>query len=93
LERAVIDVRNRWDLPARVRGSMRHHPREWFFGSMGAGLMAALSFKRRRKHRREHGGQSPTRRGAVLAGTIGFLASVAKPMVRQWLTRRFLDRR
>ena len=93
MERVVIDVRNRFDFPARLRGSMRSHPRGWFFGSMGAGFLSALSFRRRRKHRREHGEAAPVRRGALLAGTVGVLASVAKPVARQWLTRRFLDRR
>ncbi len=92
--RVAIDVRNRYDLPARLRGSMRRHPLGWFFGSMGAGLVGALSFGRRRKRGRDYGGEHgpPARRGAMLVGAAGFLVSVLKPVARRWLTRQFLGR-
>jgi hypothetical protein len=92
VERAAFDVRHRYDIPARLRGSMRQHPRGWFFGAMGTGLLAALSFGRRRKRHRAAEVPARSRGSAMLMGTAGFLFTVMKPVARQWLTRRFIDR-
>jgi len=94
VERAAVGVRRRYDIPARLRGSLARHPRGWFFGSLGTGLLAALSLRRRRKRdARRRAQPQATGRAAMLMGTVGFLVSVLKPVARQWLTRQLLERR
>ena len=81
---AVIGLRRRFDVPARLRLSMRQHPRGWFTGSLVAGLLAAISVRRRGGGRRERRGRG------WLAGLAAFVLSILKPLLKRWLTRRFL---
>jgi hypothetical protein len=74
--------RQRLDVPARVRGSLRQHPGGWLGGSVVAGLLASLVFRRKKTtvEWRLDGGREKRRR-AGLFGFIGSLLTLASPML------------
>ena len=79
---AACRLRERLDVPARVRDSLRSHPKVWFGASMVAGLWAAGRVFRRRPAAEA----APARRGLFALAAAG-AASVAKTLVRDWVLR------
>ncbi len=83
LSRSLLDaeacrLRERLDVPARVRNSLKQHPSSWLFGSMATGL--AASFLLRRKPAAEK------RKRGFTATMLGLTLTAAKPLARVWLT-------
>jgi len=74
--------RTRLDVPSRVRGSLRQHPGGWLGGSVLAGMLASLMFRRKKKTvewRVE--GTREKRRRAGLFGFVGSMITLASPML------------
>lgn len=81
--RALLDaeasrLRERLDVPSRLRQSLKQSPSSWLFGSMATGL--AASFLLRRKP------ASEKRRRGIPATLLGLTLTAAKPLARVWLT-------
>lgn len=70
-------LRQRLDVPARIRGSLKEHPAAWLFGSIGSGLAASFAFRR-------HPAQAPKPRGGR-SKLLGFAWNAARPLVKIWL--------
>lgn len=79
LEREVVTLKQRLDVPSRIRSSLKSHPTGWLFGSAASGLAASLLF--RRKPARS---QKPDR-GLALT-LVGLILTVVRPMAKVWLT-------
>lgn len=75
-------LRQRFDVPARLRASLRGHPGTWLGGSLVAGLGASLLFRRKPAAKRRKG----------LPGLLGWGASLAftalRPALKGWLIGR-----
>jgi hypothetical protein len=71
-------LRQKLDVPTRVRESLRHHPGSWMFGSMATGLAASLIFRRR-------SAESPKKRRGIPATLLGLTLTAARPLAKVWL--------
>jgi hypothetical protein len=94
LSRDLEGLGHALDVPGRLRSSFRLHPLAWVAGAVGAGILAAILFRRNGKD----GGLSPWR--PMLMGTLGFLGNraltLSLPALREVLDTeltRWLDRR
>jgi len=78
----LCGFRKRLDVPTRVRGSLRNHPSGWLGGSLVAGMLASLVFRRKKKtvEWRVEGSREKRRR-AGLFGFVGSLITLASPML------------
>lgn len=79
LESEAISLRQRLDVPTRIRGSLKSHPTAWLLGSLASGLAASLFFRR---------SPAPTEkkhRGLPLT-LLGLALTAVRPLARVWLT-------
>lgn len=84
LHAAAAHLRERADVPTRVRDSLRSHPLGWVGGSAVIGLLGSLLLRGSRKPKQVEI-ENPVRRHPLLA--LGSLAMVAvKPLATRWLT-------
>ncbi len=82
LESEAARIRERFDIPTRVRGSLREHPAAWLFGSLFSGYLASALFTRRGRKEAK-----PGRRG--IAGVLlGLTLTAARPVAKLWLTNQ-----
>ena len=80
LSAEAATLRQRLDVPARLRGSLMAHPGGWMLGSLASGLAASLLLRRRpavKPTTKKHRGLP-----AVLLG-LGFTA--VRPLLKVWL--------
>ncbi len=92
--RSVLSVeaarmRHRLDVPARVKESILARPLSWFGGSLGAGFVASLLFRGRR--RRDRKGREKPRRG-LLGLLAGGAFTLAQPLIREWALQALKNR-
>ena len=77
----VVSLRQRLDVPARVRGSLKKHPMGWLGGSLVTGFFATSLFRRKPK---------PKPKETARKGLTGLLLTLAiaaiRPAVKIWLT-------
>jgi hypothetical protein len=73
-------LRQRLDVPARLRDSLKHHPSSWMFGSLAAGLAASLAFRRKPRVDRKRKGFP-----SVL---LGLTLTAARPLAKVWLANQ-----
>jgi hypothetical protein len=82
LESEAEKIKQRFDIPARVRHSLSEHPTSWLFGSLASGLVASMFFSRRHKPVGK-----PGRKG--LAGMLlGLTLTSARPLAKVWLSNQ-----
>jgi hypothetical protein len=75
----AVTLRQKLDVPSRIRGSLKAHPSGWLLGSAATGLVASLLFRRKPAR------QEKKRRG--LAFTLfGLILTVVRPIAKVWLT-------
>lgn len=90
---AAVATRRSLDLPARFHTAIRRHPARWFAGSLAAGLLASLALRHRRSAAARHAALHPPARQPprrlALAGAAGFLGSLLRPILADWLARHF----
>ncbi len=79
LENEAITLKQRLDVPSRIKTSLRTNPAGWLFGSAASGLAASL-FLRRKPARPE----KPARGMALSLG--GLILTVLQPIAKIWLT-------
>jgi len=75
-------LRKRLDFPNRVRASLAAHPSTWLAGSLAAGLLTSLMFRRRPRR-----AAPPARRGAI-PGLLGLTLTAAKPLAKIWFANQ-----
>jgi hypothetical protein len=79
LEREAISLKQRLDVPARIRSSLSKNPTGWFLGSIGSGLAASMLFRRKERGTLEKKSRS------LSSTLIGLGVSAARPMAKAWL--------
>jgi len=78
LAQDLITLRERWDIPARVKHSILAKPLAWFGGSLGAGFLASTIFRKRRTPPQEK-----VKRG-ILGVLLGGAFALARPALQSW---------
>lgn len=73
----IVALRQRLDVPARIRGSLKEHPTGWLFGSVASGLAASLFFRRK---------PAPAKKPRGIPGVLlGLTLTAVRPLVKVWL--------
>lgn len=75
----ALSLKQRLDVPTRVRGSLKNHPTGWMLGSLAAGLAASWMLRRKpasaeKKHR------------GLLLTLLGLTVTAVRPFAKAWLT-------
>jgi hypothetical protein len=80
LEHEAVSLKQRLDVPARIRSSLKEHPAGWLLGSLASGLAASLllRLKPRRPEEKKH-------RGLPLT-LLDLTLTAIRPMAKVWLT-------
>lgn len=73
----AVALRQRLDVPARIRGSLKEHPTGWLFGSLASGLAASLFFRRKPA--------TPKKPRGFPGVLLGLTLTAARPLVKVWL--------
>jgi hypothetical protein len=81
LENEAARIKQRFDIPARIRGSLRAHPTSWLFGSLASGLAASLLFTRRKP-------AVKTKHRGVTGMLLGLTLTAARPLAKVWLSNQ-----
>jgi hypothetical protein len=81
LEDEAARIKQRFDIPARIRGSLRAHPTSWLFGSLASGLAASLLFTRRKP-------AVKTKRRGMPGVLLGLTMAAARPLAKVWLSNQ-----
>lgn len=76
----IASLRRGFNLPARALRSMRHSPKVWLFGSMGAGLVTSLLL------RKSHKGKKSKRSLRMKLLALGLAAT--RPMIKKWAMKQ-----
>lgn len=79
LNSAAISLKERFDIPSRLRDSLRSHPSGWLVGSLASGLAASLIFSRK---------STPTekKRRSLPLALLGLSLTAVRPFAKVWLT-------
>lgn len=72
-------LRQKLDVPARLRSSLKSHPTGWLFGSAASGLAASLLL------RRKPAPSSKQDRGMPFK-ILGLILTLVRPMAKLWLS-------
>ena len=83
LESEAIRIKQRFDIPAKIRGSLNEHPTSWLLGSLASGLVGSLLISRRPKT-----SSKPQRRG-MIGVMLGLAVTAARPMAKVWVSNQF----
>jgi hypothetical protein len=79
LENEAALLKQRLDVPGRIRGSLKQHPTGWLFGSLVSGLAASLLLRLKPRPAEKKHRSLPL---SVLALTL----TAVRPMAKVWLT-------
>jgi hypothetical protein len=75
-------LKQRLNIPSRIRGSLKAHPSTWMAGSLLSGLAASLLFRR-------HPAPPPTKKHKGFGGVLfGLTLTAARPLAKVWLANR-----
>ena len=80
LEAEVTVLKDRLDVPSRIRDSLKQHPSAWMAGSMVSGLFASALFRRKAPATKKPRG--------VPAILLGLTLTAARPMAKVWLANQ-----
>jgi hypothetical protein len=83
LESEAVRIKQRFDIPTRIRHSLSEHPTSWLFGSLASGLLASLFLPRRRNKPVEKTG-----RKGVAGMLLGLTLTAARPLAKVWLSNQ-----
>ena len=73
----TIALRQRLDIPSRVRGSLKDHPAGWILASLASGIVASFVLRRNPP--------TTTKRRAIPGILLGLTLTAARPLVKIWL--------
>jgi hypothetical protein len=79
LEQEAVLLKQRLDVPSRIRGSLKQHPAGWLFGSLASGLAASLLLRLKPRP------QEKKRRGLPLT-LLGLTLTAVRPIAKVLLT-------
>jgi len=79
-------LRQKLDVPRRVRDSLRESPLKWLVGSMASGLVTSSLFRRKKKKE-----EIPHKRRGLTLTLLGLGFSALQPIARIWLTNQLKD--
>jgi hypothetical protein len=71
-------LREKLDVPARIRHSLHDKPAMWLAGSIVSGLAASMIFRRKKSARAE-------KSRSVLGTLLGLTLTTARPLLKIWL--------
>jgi hypothetical protein len=80
LESEATRIKQRFDIPARIRHSLSAHPTSWLFGSLVSGLAASMLFSRRHKP------AAKSHKRGVAGMLLGLTLTAARPLAKMWLS-------
>jgi hypothetical protein len=78
LEREVVLLKQRLDVPTRIRDSLKSHPTGWLVGSMASGLAASMLFSRRPPAREK-------KKSSLPLTLLGLSLTAVRPVAKIWL--------
>lgn len=87
----LATLRRRLDVPARVKESVLSKPLAWLGGSLGAGLLASIALKRRRRSSRVEKAEKAAKK-AWWSVLLGGAFTLARPALQNWALREFQAR-
>jgi hypothetical protein len=79
LDIAAVSIRQRYDVPARLKDSLKRHPTGWLAGSLFCGLAASMLLNRKPPAREKKN------RGLPLT-LLGLSLTAVRPIAKVWLT-------
>lgn len=82
LEGEAALLKQKLDVPARVRSSLKTHPTGWLLGSLAAGLAASLVFRRKRVVVEK----VEKKRHSFPLTLLGLTLTAVRPLAKVWLT-------
>lgn len=92
----VLVLKEKLDVPSRLRSAVRENPAIWFGGSMAVGLLGSALFRRSHRHpranRHQEDEEHPVAKKSLLALAASGLFALAKPALRVWLTNQIRQR-
>ena len=78
LEREAISLKKRFDVPTRLRDSLKSHPTGWLMGSMASGLAASMLVSRRPPAREK-------KKSSLPLTLLGLSLTAVRPVAKIWL--------
>ena len=89
----LANLRRQLDVPARVKESVLSKPLAWLGGSLGAGFVASILLKRRRRHRASRVEKAEkSAKKAWWSVLLGGAFTLARPALQNWALREFQSR-
>lgn len=85
MESDLATLRRRWDVPARIKDSILSKPLAWLGGSIGAGFVTSLLFKRPR-------GREEKQRRGLWSLALGGAFTLARPALQTWALKALQTR-
>ena len=80
LETEAHALTAKFDVPARIRGSLKEHPTGWLLGSLASGLAASLLFRGKKT--------APQKRRSLPTALLGLTLTAVRPLAKVWLTNQ-----
>lgn len=80
LDSEAARIKQRFDIPARIRASLGAHPASWMFGSLASGLAASMFFSSRRK------AAVKTNHRGIAGMLLGLTLTAVRPLAKVWLS-------
>ncbi len=81
LEEEVISLKQKLDVPARLRSSLKTHPTGWLMGSLASGLAASMIFGRKQI-------VAEKKRRSLPLALLGLSLTAVRPLAKVWLTNQ-----
>jgi hypothetical protein len=82
LEKEAFILKQRLDVPTRIRSSLKSHPAGWLAGSLASGLAASLLFR----HRPTKSAPPEKKPRSLPLSLLGLTLTAARPLAKVWLT-------
>lgn len=83
IQRETLILKQRLDLPSRIRGAIKSHPTGWILGAAGAGLTMSRLFFRSRKPK-----QAEVARKSFPMVALGLTLTALRPFAKVWLANQ-----
>lgn len=81
LDEAALLLRQKLDVPSRIRSSIKSHPAGWLVGSMTSGLAASWIFSRKPTSTEKKYRSLPMK-------LLGLALTAVQPMARVWISNQ-----
>lgn len=86
LQSETAELRQRLDVPARIRGAIKTHPTGWLLGALGTGLtLSRLLFRPRRTPQSMPSAEAVKKRKSLPMLLFGLTLTAIRPFAKVWL--------